>query len=348
MIEVYSLEQSDKWDSIVRSFEKYDVYWLSGYAKAFQIHGDGEPLLFYYYDNDVRGINVVMKRDIADDPHFIGKIETNTFYDFSTPYGYGGWIIEGENVEGLFSEYHKWLKENKIVSEFVRFHPMIKNHLKCVDAYDVIQLGEVVHMDLSSSDIIMSGIAGRKRTQIRKALRNGIKVFNGRSTEIFEYFKTVYDKTMEYDNADNYYFFENPFYDSICSDLPMNAQVFYVEAEDTVVAAAIALCCNGYMNYHLGGSLREYSSLTPMTVLFHHMALWGYENGYRTLYLGGGVGSGEDSLFHFKRAFYRGDLNHFYIGKMIYDLDKYEELMQVREEDNKEVRNNEYFPQYRG
>ena len=37
----YTLESAEKWDAIVRSFEKYDVYWLSGYVKAFHIHGDG-------------------------------------------------------------------------------------------------------------------------------------------------------------------------------------------------------------------------------------------------------------------------------------------------------------------
>lgn len=75
MISVYTLEQTEQWDSIVRSFEKHDVYWLSGYVKAFKIHGDGEPLLFHYESNTTRGINVVMKRDVAKDKHFAGKVE---------------------------------------------------------------------------------------------------------------------------------------------------------------------------------------------------------------------------------------------------------------------------------
>lgn len=48
MMEVYSLDKSEEWDNVVRSFKEYDVYWLSGYVKAFKIHGDGEPILFYY------------------------------------------------------------------------------------------------------------------------------------------------------------------------------------------------------------------------------------------------------------------------------------------------------------
>ena len=48
MLSTYTLEDSDTWDKIVKSFKDYDVYWLSGYVKAFKIHGDGEPLLFFY------------------------------------------------------------------------------------------------------------------------------------------------------------------------------------------------------------------------------------------------------------------------------------------------------------
>ena len=118
----------EKWDSIVRSFKDYDVYWLSGYVKAFKIHGDGEPLLFYYDSNGTRGINVAMKRDVADDDRFYGSIEKDRFFDFSSVYGYGGWLIEGTETNGLFDEYTEWINGNGIISEFVRFHPMLKNH----------------------------------------------------------------------------------------------------------------------------------------------------------------------------------------------------------------------------
>ena len=158
VLTVYTLEQSEQWDAIVRSFKEYDVYWLSGYVKAFQLHGDGEPLLFHYEQNGTRGINVVMKRDVADDEHFKGKIEKRQYFDFATPYGYGGWIIEGEKTEELFAAYHAWTERNGIISEFVRFHPMLRNHINCSDAYEVIRLGEVVHMDLSSPEDIWNNI----------------------------------------------------------------------------------------------------------------------------------------------------------------------------------------------
>ena len=114
---VFTLEQSKEWDTVVRSFKDYDVYWLSGYVRAFQIHGDGQPLLFYYDGSGVRGINVTMKRDVAKDAHLRGKLEEGQCYDFATPYGYGGWIIEGNDPGQLFQTYETWLQQNGIVSE---------------------------------------------------------------------------------------------------------------------------------------------------------------------------------------------------------------------------------------
>ena len=118
MLNVYTLAQAQDWDSTVRGFAAFDVYYLSGYVKAFALHGDGEPLLFYYETEAVRGINVVMKRDIANDARFAGKLPAGTWYDFATPYGYGGWLIEGDGDSApLFAAYEDWCREHHVISE---------------------------------------------------------------------------------------------------------------------------------------------------------------------------------------------------------------------------------------
>ena len=342
MLTVYGLEQAEQWDAVVRSFKDYDVYWLSGYVKAFQIHGDGEPLLFFYEGTDTRGINVVMKRDVAKDEKFKGLIDEGQYFDFATPYGYGGWIIEGRGTEELFSSYSDWLQKNEIISEFVRFHPMVKNHDASRAFYKVIQLGEVVHMNLESPELIWNNIISKNRNMIRKAIKNNVVIYNGRFPEIYEKFRTIYNGTMDKDDAEEYYYFGPAFYKSVLEDLPQNAQVFWAEKDRQVIAASIMLATNGLMNYHLSGSLREFSSLAPTNLLLYEAALWGCENGYKTLYLGGGVGSGEDSLFKFKRAFYKGNLNRFFIGKKIYNQRKYDELLNMREPID-----SSFFPKYR-
>lgn len=343
MLSVYSIERSEQWDAVVRSFREFDAYWLSGYVKTFQIHGDGEPLLFLYEGSRTRAINVVMKRDVAKDVHFKGKIPEGQYFDFATPYGYGGWIIEGENTEELFTAYENWILKNKIISEFIRFHPMLKNHEKCKEYYDVIKLGEVIHMDLSSPEIIWNNLAKVKRNRIRKAIKSGIRIYNGRFPTIFEKFREIYNRTMDMHEAEEYYYFKKEFYDSILNDLSQNSQIFWAEMDGKVIAASLIISANGRMNYHLSGSLREYGVYAPGSLIIYKAALWGCVNGYKTFYLGGGVASGVDSLFKFKRTFYKGRLNHFYIGKKIYNQEKYNILLNIREE----VIESPFFPQYR-
>lgn len=346
MLFVYDLTKSEEWDQIVRTFEKYDVYYLSGYTKAFQKNGDGEPLLFFYEGEKVRGINVVMKRDIAEEKRFHGIIEKKQYFDLVTPYGYGGWLIEGDGeITSLISEYEKWCLKNQIVSEFVRFHPMLNNQEVLDPFYEVIGLGGTIAMDLSSPETIWTNITSKNRNMIRKAQKNGLRIYRAQNSEIYGIFKEIYDKTMEKDQAEEYYFFSEEFYQSVLEDLKNQAQVFYAQTEEGEIAAAtIIIGANGMLNYHLSGSRYEYQKIAPSNLMLYEVALWGFENGYRSLHMGGGVGSKEDSLYSFKKAFYRGDPKRYYIGKKILNQDVYEKLVEMRED----IKNPSFFPKYRG
>lgn len=344
MLTVFPLSAAQKWDPLVRSFAAHDVYWLSGYARGFQLHGDGEPLLFSYSDGRLRAINVVMRRDIGKDPRFAPHIPCGRYFDLSTPYGYGGWLAEGEGLERAFAAYARWCRQNGVVAEFVRFHPLCQNHVLCAPFYQVEQRGRVVHMDLHSSELIWRNLSCKNRNALRKAIKNGVEVYCARTPEIYQRFRVLYDKTMDKVGAKAYYYFDAPFYRSMAEDLPDNALVFYAALPNgMMIAAAIMLLANRCMSYHLAGSLPEYRGLAASGLILYKAALWGCEHGYQTLFLGGGVGSEEDKLFHFKRAFYRGDLHHFYIGKKIFDQARYDELVRLRGE----MEESDYFPLYR-
>lgn len=341
---IYTLDQAEEWDCVVKTFNQHDIYYLSGYVKAFQIHGDGQPMLFYYSDSNIRGINVVMKRDIADDTAFVGKIEQGVLYDFATPYGYGGWLVEGKgDLKELFSVYERWCIENNIVSEFVRYHPVLNNIEKTKKFYDILMLGNTIAMDLSSREIIWVNMTSKNRNAIRKAIKSGVKVYHGHFPEIYETFRKIYNDTMDSNRASNYYYFENAFYDSILNDLDNGAQMFWAELEGEVIAVSIMVFANGYMSYHLSGSRREYQHLAATSLLLYKAALWGCANGYNSLHLGGGVGSVEDGLFKFKSAFNRNERKQFGIGRKVYLQDVYKQLITLK--GKKEETN--FFPAYR-
>lgn len=332
MLTVFTLDQADEWDAVVRSFVEYDVYWLSGYVRAFFLHGDGDSLLLLYEGDGVRGANVVMRRDVADDRRFVQRIPRNLYFDLSSPHGYSGWLIEGDDTAGLFDAYQQWALEASIVSEFVRFHPLIENHRPCEGFYDVVRLGEVVYMALESPDAIWQNLTSKNRNVIRKAMANGVRVHNGSHPSIYRTFRELYEQTMDRDGADEYYYFGDSFYRSLCEDLPHNAWVFWAEKDGTVLAASVILVANGRMSYHLSGRLagEQGGSLAATSLILYEAALWGCENGCVTFNLGGGVGSTADSLFKFKRAFNKGPLSHFHVGRKVFDQARYDELLGMR------------------
>lgn len=345
MLKVYTLDQKQVWDDIVKSFNDYDVYYLNGYSKGFYLHKDGIPMLFYYTDENIKAINVVMKRDVYEDKKFKDKIEPHKFFDLTTPYGYGGWLIEGEgSLDNLINEYSSWCKENNIISEVTRFHPVLANQEKIRNVYDVMDLGKTIAINLESEDIIWNNFSSKNRNVIRKAIKNNVIINKTLNEETIDDFIEIYNQTMKRDDADEYYYFDKNFYSSILNDLKDNADIFYAVYNDKVIASSIILKAGDKLSYHLSGSLKEYGTLAATNLLLFEVSKWGCKNGYKTLHLGGGVGSKEDNLFFFKKAFNKNDGFQYSIGKMLFDKEKYDYLVSLR--DNKDMRDN-YFPLYR-
>ena len=205
MIKLYGLSQSEEWDVVVRSFAEWDVYYLSGYVKAFHIHGDGDPFLLYYEAPSLRAVYVYMRRETA----------LEGIYDSITPYGYGGVLFEGdaseENKSAFWKEYLATMEQEHIVDNFVRYHPVLKNAEPMKSISNVIDLGKTVAFDLSSPDVIWENIISKNRNMIRKAEKNGIEILHGKDLALFEDFRRIYNATMEKENAEEYYFFGEKF-----------------------------------------------------------------------------------------------------------------------------------------
>lgn len=342
MIRIFDMTQRKEWDEVVRSFAEYDIYYLSGYVRAFEIHGDGNPQLLCYEENGLRAIYVYMKR----------KTAIEGVYDSITPYGYGGVLFEGnaseENLKAFWTAYVAKMRELNIVDNFVRYHPVLANAVPMKTVSDVIDLGKTVAFDLESPEVIWENIVSKNRNMIRKAEKNGIEIHHAHDMSLFEDFIRIYNATMDKDNAEEYYYFGEEFYKSIHEDLDGHYEMFYATYEGQIIAMSIMLFANKQMHYHLSGSLMEYRNLAPSNLLLYKAAVWGSEQGYKTFHLGGGVGSGEDNLYKFKAAFNRNSDYQFSIAKMVFDQEKYNALVEERaSRDSDFNRESKFFPLYR-
>ena len=66
MLDIISFKEETKWNSVVKSFNNWDVYYLYEYSVSFMIHGDGIPLLFYFTDDKMRMCYIMMLNDLAN------------------------------------------------------------------------------------------------------------------------------------------------------------------------------------------------------------------------------------------------------------------------------------------
>lgn len=351
MLTALTVDESAKWNAIVKEYKKYDVYYLANYTKAFKEHGDGEPLLFHYKDGDIKAINVVMKRDIANDRKFKGKLPNNTLYDLATPYGYGGFLIEGNKttnaLQALAREYSSFCVSEGIISEFVRFHPVIKNAECSKSFYDVAQLGRTVNVSLSSQQSIWGNLSNNKKRWVKKAREAGVEVCAGREPALFQEFKRMYEKTMRKNNAQDYYFFDEPFYQSVIGELPNHSMIFYAIYKGKKIAMVLVIYGNRQIHHHLSASEQAFQHLAPTNLLMYEVACWGSRQGFDSFHLGGGVGSKEDSLYQFKQGFNKKSETYFSVGKKIFNEEVYNDLVEMRRMEDEFDESALFFPLYR-
>jgi hypothetical protein len=340
-----NITEDGKWDAIVKSFKNYDVNYLSNYVKAFKLHGDGEPLLFYYDDGSTRAMNVVMKRDIACAKPFKGKLPINTYFDLSTPYGYGGFLIEGRNYDAVNKAYDFYCREQEFASEFVRFH-LFNEYQSWFSGSSETHTRNVVRtLELSLDEMLMD-FEHRFRKSLKKANKAKLDVEIDYSGKRLENFLEIYYGTMDRNNAQDNFFFSEEFFKELNK---MNDNYVYVHVlfEGIIISTELVLYGQENCYSFLGGTNRAYFNLQANTFLKYEIIKWAKEKGLKRFVLGGGYGE-DDGIFKYKKSLAPNGIQDFFIGKKIFDKDKYNELVRIRCKDEDYDANTLFFPAYRG
>ena len=326
MIEVLSLN-NEKWDFIVN---KSIVHFTRNYCSAFKEHGDGEPVLFYIEKGDNRAYQVMFKR----------KINTNIgeYYDLISPYGYGGWIIDRDYDSSMFEEYIEFCQKDNIVCEFERFDLFRTDVSKYYGNIKYVSHNVVKKIDSNDAQIF-DDMERRARKNVRKALKNELKVIIDDRLEYFEDFMKIYYLTMDRNNASDSYYFDKEFFEIITKE---NSKLFHVLYKDQIISTELViydkLCCYSY----LGGTLNEYFNLRPNEIMKYEVMKWGHSQGLKYFVLGGGYGT-DDGIFMYKKGLAPNGIYNFFVGSKIFNDEIYIKLC----EEKGTNLNSSYFPSYR-
>lgn len=321
-----------------------DIYFDHNYGKLYEKNEQGESVIFKYKTQYGEIINQFIKRKISP------MIDSVQYYDIVTPYGYGGpCIIESINRESLVKDYgvkfSNYCLENNIVTEFVRFHPLINNAKDTQEIYHPIYNRHTLGTNLKDyDDPVQSEFSKTCRQNIRKKLAMGMRYKVTVNPTSFESFKKCYYSTMDRNNAAKSYYFNDEYFAMIHQYFGKNTILVEVILNNKTIAAGLYFVYDKFIHIHLSGTLKEYLHLSPAYILRYGVTIWGKENGYQMIHHGGGRTSSEDdSLYLFKKQFAKNTKFDFYVGKKIWNQEIYDRLCEI----TKTQKDEDFFPAYR-
>jgi len=253
------------------------------------------------------------------------------YFDFETPYGYGGPITNSTDKEWnekALREIISYFSSQNYLAGFVRFHPLLNNAEFCRNIFKVIDDRKTIVIDTSVSEeeIWMNQISSKNRNMIRKAEKNGLFFERDNEFKYIEEFKKLYNSTMNRLGADDFYFFDDEYYRQFIEIFKGKGFLGCIKKNNEIISAALFMYENWYGHYHLAGSNREYSSLGGNNLLLWKVACEMKKEGVKEFHLGGGTnGDDENSLFKFKHSF-SPNIKQFSIGKIIFNKQIYEKV----------------------
>lgn len=340
MLAVYGVEEAEKWDEIVRSFPDYEVFYLSGYCRAFMRENpaNGEPLLLLYTNGEERAVNVVFRRDVSLDRHLEGKVPGETCFDLTTPYGYGGFRGTVFDWEKLNREYRKYCTDRHYICEFVRFGLFSDYHAHYDGTVETRTHNVVRHL-LSSDELWMS-FRQKVRKNVKRADKNGLQFSADRNGEFLDDFLRIYYSTMERSGADREFYFSESFFRDL-NRMKDNVMYFHVVYEGKIISSELVLYGGENAYSYLGGTDRAYFDVRPNDFLKYEIMKWCRDKGLKNFVLGGGYGA-DDGIFAYKKSFAPDGVVDFHIGHRIFDEERYRYLCGLRTAGDLS-----YFPAYR-
>lgn len=316
-----------RWNSYIEKLPRnlQDIYFTSQYHQFVK----NEAYMFVYESKDDKiGIYPFIKRPI----YYMGI--NGRYSDIETVYGYSGPLVnstDGEFNKEFEAAFLQYCKDDNIVAEFVRFHPLIKNETIFTDNIKVLHNRKTVALDLTAEiDYIwMNQISTQNRNVIRKCIKNNLKVVK---SDDYKEFISIYLETMEKVGADEFYSFDADYFHKMKED--KSCTLLAVMQEDRMIAAAVFMGYGDYFHYHLSGSRRDALKLSPNNILLWEAIKYAKEQGYKRMHFGGGLtDSMEDNLFKFKSRFSKEYID-FYIGKRVHNDELYHKLIRHWEEEH--------------
>lgn len=235
--------------------------------------------------------------------------------DITSPYGFGGPLGTIGNFQSFWQDF---CKEHNVVAEFIRFNPLLNNHvdLDCEKHH----VKDVVWFDLMlDQDALEANLHAQKRRYLKK------QTFT--FSDDFKYlddFIRLYEDSMTEKQADEFYHFPRELFTHLKVE---TCWVHSAIHEGEVISAALFLYDGQTVQYFLGANNETGKTLKSSAWLLWQTALKAKASGHKRYMLGGGM-QRDDSLFRFKQQLSCLTLP-YWIGRQIHNPTYYQQIIDI-------------------
>lgn len=310
--------------------ERRDVYFHPAYLFAFEAEGRGQAACAVVEEGARLWLYPFMRHPLEGGAA-----------DIESPYGYGGPVVSGAGEDSAFLEraaglWTAFCAESGIVSEFVRFHPLLDNRRWACPGMRVLAERKTIPIPLEQypTRVWSDPYYRRHRNMIRKAEREDCRFEVLPAGENLDWFVPLYAATQDRLNAKADTRLGERYFASLARGLGERSWLGVVRRAAAVAAAVFVMESDAFAHSHLMGSDPEKSRGGAANLVYHGIALEAANRGRRTLHMGGGLGaSGEDPLYKFKTGL-GPDRAQFWLGTRCHDAQAYARLGAAWEERN--------------
>ena len=321
-IQIYSAKNISKYNNLIKDLN-LDIYYQGHFLEieAEKVNGILEIFCVLDAENSYVFIYPYIKLKLN------GKF--SKYYDLTSPYGYCGPICNNKlffiESELMFVNY---MKNENVVSEFVRYHFVYNKSLKFSKNIDNEYNRKLVTFDLSKDwDLIWkNNISMNNRNYTNKFDKAGFKLNIYNDLDKLEDFIKLYEETMDNANANKDFYFKKEYYLDLFAKLNGKIYLANMVLDDKIYSSVLFFASGDFIQLYLSGRNLQFNKVPSFVPLYINIAKWAKLNKFKTLNLGGGrTNSEDDTLFKFKKRL-SNDFMDFYIGKRIHNEKIYQEL----------------------
>ncbi len=282
----------------------------------------------YEFRNKLGAVrSVFLKREIPD------KIDNQTYYELVTPFTYGGPVIlscqEGRRWElaaAFTRAFRTYCLQYDIVSEKIRFHPVLGNADDFAGCYDMEKIGETAAIDLRVKNPVCDEFTARCKKRLFKALENGVDsrvtVGPGNAAHFAELYRSIAaHQTSPKDGLNKHQL--TKCIEKLGGDLVVTEALY----KERTIAVSLSRLSGGVLQPELSSVLPGFAHLSPEAVLQYGLTCWGKKRGADFIHLGESAftdNEGEGVAFNAHSN--RNARFDFWTGRKIWNREVYNKL----------------------